>query len=310
MTGRSIIGIGETVLDIVLKEGKALAAVPGGSVFNSMVSLGRTAGKDFPDVPLVMVTQAGDDQVADLVTAFMEENHLDTRGVIHAACQSNISIAMLDAENNASYEFYRDAKAPLFQALEMTYGPGDILLFGSTFAVGADTREQVRRMLRPAREAGAMVYYDINFRKSRTADKETIRREVEANIALSDIVRGSAEDIEGLYGTDDAEAVYRAHIAPRCPVFICTRGADATEVFSPRARASFPVQRVETVTTIGAGDNFNAGILYGLLRDGIFREKARDLGPEDWPALVQTALRFSAEVCRSLFNYVSPDFQA
>jgi fructokinase len=70
------------------------------------------------------------------------------------------------------------------------------------------------------------------------------------------------------------------------------------------------VQRVETVTTIGAGDNFNAGILYGLLRDGIFREKARDLGPEDWPALVQTALRFSAEVCRSLFNYVSPDFQA
>ena len=37
---RKIIGIGETVLDIVFREGQPQAAVPGGSVFNSMISLG------------------------------------------------------------------------------------------------------------------------------------------------------------------------------------------------------------------------------------------------------------------------------
>ena len=38
---RKVIGIGETVLDIIFKGGKPIEAVPGGSSFNSVISLGR-----------------------------------------------------------------------------------------------------------------------------------------------------------------------------------------------------------------------------------------------------------------------------
>ena len=38
---RKIIGIGETIMDIIFKDGQPTAAVPGGSVFNSVISLGR-----------------------------------------------------------------------------------------------------------------------------------------------------------------------------------------------------------------------------------------------------------------------------
>ena len=38
---RKIIGIGETVLDIIFKDGQPIGAYPGGSTFNAMVSLGR-----------------------------------------------------------------------------------------------------------------------------------------------------------------------------------------------------------------------------------------------------------------------------
>ena len=38
---RKIIGIGETILDIIFKNGQPTKALPGGSVFNTMVSLGR-----------------------------------------------------------------------------------------------------------------------------------------------------------------------------------------------------------------------------------------------------------------------------
>ena len=64
---QSIIGIGETVLDIVFKENQPQAAVPGGSTFNAMISLGRTAGRQNPDLKLLMITQIGDDAVADIV---------------------------------------------------------------------------------------------------------------------------------------------------------------------------------------------------------------------------------------------------
>ena len=36
-----IIGIGETVFDILFKDGQPMKAVPGGSVYNSIISLGR-----------------------------------------------------------------------------------------------------------------------------------------------------------------------------------------------------------------------------------------------------------------------------
>lgn len=38
---RKIIGIGETILDILFRNGQPEAAVPGGSVYNGVVSLGR-----------------------------------------------------------------------------------------------------------------------------------------------------------------------------------------------------------------------------------------------------------------------------
>lgn len=38
---KKVIGIGETILDILFKDNRPMNAVPGGSVFNSIVSLGR-----------------------------------------------------------------------------------------------------------------------------------------------------------------------------------------------------------------------------------------------------------------------------
>lgn len=54
---KRVIGIGETVLDILFKNDQPQKAVPGGSTFNSIVSLGRAG------VPCVMVTEVGDDHI-------------------------------------------------------------------------------------------------------------------------------------------------------------------------------------------------------------------------------------------------------
>lgn len=305
LSERKIVGIGETVLDIVFRDGQPQAAVPGGSVFNAMVSLGRTVGKSHPDMPLVMVSQTGDDAVAGIITDFMKQNGLDTSGLQQDSGQSTVSLALLDAGSNARYEFFRDRGLPAFRTPQIPFRKDDILLFGSFFAVSPATGPQTRELVRAARAAGAIIYYDINYRKNHPAAPELI----EQNIALSDIVRGSDEDIQGLYGSPDAEAAYREHISALCPNFICTRGAEPAEVFSPGVRAVYPAAPVErVVSTIGAGDNFNAGILCALVREGFGRERLQALSCADWDRLVPTAMRFSAAVCESLQNYVGADF--
>lgn len=304
---RTVVGIGETVLDIVFKGNQPQAAVPGGSVFNAMVSLGRTAGKQFPGTRLVMASQTGTDAVADLITDFMRQNGLDTACIQQDPGQSTVSMALLDEHNNARYEFFRDTSLPPFRTPQIGFRAEDILLFGSFFAVSGATGPQTRALAQAAREAGALIYYDINFRRNHPADPATVRE----NIALCDIVRASDEDIEALWGETDPERAYRERIAPYCPNYICTRGARPAEVFSPGVRVTFPTAPVpRVVSTIGAGDNFNAGIVYGILRHGFTRERLGRLSEADWALLVPTAMRFSAAVCGSMQNYVGPDFHA
>lgn len=100
---RKVIGIGETILDIIFKNDQPHTAVPGGSVFNGLVSLGRLG------VPVSFISEVGNDHVGEIIRRFMEENHISTEFVDRFPDgKSPISLAFLDNENNANYTFYKD----------------------------------------------------------------------------------------------------------------------------------------------------------------------------------------------------------
>ena len=94
--------------------------------------------------------------------------------------------------------------------------------------------------------------------------------------------------------------------------FLCLKetGRDTVELRAESGfRGSYEVPDTPTVSTIGAGDNFNAGFIYGLVKHGITREQIEHgLSPEQWDRLIASAQDFSAECCKSLFNYVSKEF--
>jgi fructokinase len=72
---------------------------------------------------------------------------------------------------------------------------------------------------------------------------------------------------------------------------------------------SYGVPPTDTVSTIGAGDNFNAGFIYGLIRNGITRgDIERGLTETQWDEVIGCAQEFSADCCKSIFNYVSKEF--
>ena len=80
------------------------AAVPGGSTFNAMISLGRTVRKASPESVIRMVTEVGDDHIGDIVVSFMEKNGVCTDAVTrNEGTQSHISMAFLDDHNDGAY---------------------------------------------------------------------------------------------------------------------------------------------------------------------------------------------------------------
>ena len=69
---RKVIGIGETILDIIFRNDQPSAAVPGGSVFNGIVSLGRMG------VNVCFISETGNDHVGNIILQFMRDNHIPT----------------------------------------------------------------------------------------------------------------------------------------------------------------------------------------------------------------------------------------
>ena len=73
----------------------------------------------------------------------------------------------------------------------------------------------------------------------------------------------------------------------------------------------YPVPPTETVSTIGAGDNFNAGFVYGLIRYGITRDDIeRGFTEQQWDQIMACAQAFSANCCQTLNNSIDADFAA
>jgi fructokinase len=89
---------------------------------------------------------------------------------------------------------------------------------------------------------------------------------------------------------------------------VYTSSSNAVYVRTPSIRETFPVRKIEPVSTIGAGDNFNAGMVYGLFCNNLIINDLRNLSVRNWEMLVNYGVDFATEVCMSYDNYISPDF--
>lgn len=307
---RKITGIGETILDVVFKNNKPIAANPGGSTFNAIISLGRTVGRDFPDVEVCMISETGNDHVGGIISSFMEDSGV-AAGLLarNPGIQTPVSLAFLDEDNDAHYQFYRERSTPDSGKIDgIGFAQNDLVLFGSYFAVDPRVREYTVSILHRADAAGAILLYDVNFRKSHVGELDRIIGNILENCALSSIVRGSIDDFSLLFGVQDPERIYREHISALCPILICTCGAEPVHIFTPQMHLQIPVPQVETVSTIGAGDNFNAGLIYSIISMDLKKDDILSISEDTWRRITRIAGSFSAEVCCSIDNYVGKDF--
>lgn len=299
---RQIFTAGECILDIVFKNNEFISALPGGSKLNTAVSLGRL------HLPVSLISECCDDTVGQFILKFLEKSRVDTGLMARYEGQVRLAFAFLDQHNNASYTFYPGSSTASVVYPEPVFGPRDILLYGSFYAFKAENRPRVRHLVRRADEAGCILIYDPNFRKAHLNDLEQLMPAVLENIQMADIIRGSDEDFGNIFQCEEPKRIYQQVRSAGCRILILTRGSKDVFLFTEKLEKSYTVPSVPTVSTIGAGDNFNAGILYELFRQGIMRNELAGLPGERWDAIMETAIAFATHVCTQPESYVSWPF--
>ena len=284
---RKVIGIGETILDILFRNGQPTAAVPGGSVFNGLVSLSRAG------VPIRFISETG-----------MPTEHVN----VFPDGKSPVSLAFLNERNDAAYLFYKDYPRQRLDVVWPEVNEDDIVILGSYYALNPVLRDKIVELLDTARAKKAIVYYDPNFRSTYKEEAIKLAPTIIENLEYADIVRGSVDDFFYMYNLQDVDKIYKDKIKFYCRNFICTAGHKDIALRTARFSKDYPIPTVETVSTVGAGDNFNAGIIYGLLKLDIRYDELNDLDEARWNRVMDYGIAFATESCRSLNNSISPEF--
>ena len=286
---RKVIGIGETILDIIFRNDQPSAAVPGGSVFNGIVSLGRMG------VNVCFISETGNDHVGNIILQFMRDNHIPTDHVnVFPDGKSPVSLAFLNEHSDAEYIFYKDYPKQRLDVLFPSINEDDIIVIGSYYALNPVLRDKILELLDIAKEKRAIVYYDPNFRSSHKNEAMKLAPTIIENLEYADIVRGSLEDFYYMYGIKDVEKIYKDKIKFYCPLFLCTAGAERISLRTNAISKEYPVAPLEAVSTIGAGDNFNAGLIYGMLKYDVRYRDLQHLSEETWDKVIQCGQDFAA----------------
>ena len=299
---RKIFGIGETVLDIIFKNDQPQAAKAGGSVLNSVVSMGRFG------LPVSFISEYGLDDVGRMIDNFLKNNGVDT-SFVHRFHQGStaLALAFLDDKNDAHYTFYKDFPG---KRLDIDF-PGiendDIIQCGSFYAIWPEIREKFKRFISSAKEKGALILYDPNFRKTHLSELDVLKPLIIENMQMANLVRGSDEDFRNIFGVNNPDEAWDI-VKNYCKCLVYTANDEGVFVRTPAFSGKFPVQKIIPVSTIGAGDNFNSGMITSIYHKSIKKEQLEELTEKVWSDVIETAVAFATHVCMSYENYISPEF--
>lgn len=245
--------IGEALVDIVV----GAAAHAGGSPMNVAVGLARLGEQT------VLHTRIGPDAHGELIRSHLADAGVRLGAASLVAEPTWTATATLDAEGKAQYGFALGGAiaVPALGELRLVHT-------GSIGALRTEEADAVRAAFRTA-DPGILRSFDPNIRADVMGDAARERTVLLARECQ--VLKLSDEDADWLRPGTDPWAVLEEFAALGVRFAVVTRGGAGCLALVDGIRYDRPARPVGVVDTIGAGDAFMSGLLFGLLRDGTDR---------------------------------------
>jgi fructokinase len=299
---RKVYCIGETVYDIIFKNRVPKASKAGGSMLNSTVSMGKI------NLPVHFLSEYGTDEIGKDIDSFLKSNNVNTDFVYrYNEGKTSIAIAFLNENNDASYTFYKELPLKRMDIEFPKITSEDIVLFGSFYSVNHEIRKQLKNFIQQAKEAGALIIYDPNFRKAHLFELNKLMPFIIENMQMASIVRGSDEDFKMIFNDDTLEKAYE-HVSDYCEYMVYSMNCNGVKLVGPNILVHQKSLEINPLSTIGAGDNLNAGLIYGFFKENIDSRNLNNCSSETWERIISHGIRFATDVCLSYDNYISDKF--
>jgi fructokinase len=257
--------IGEALIDLVPgDQPRTYQAVPGGSPYNVAIGLARLGHRT------ALMARLGDSGFGRVLRDRAGAEGIDLDAAPHAAEPATLAVVSLDAEAQASYDFYVNGTADWqWTSEEIDRAPAGtaVLHFGSIASWTSPGDAPILGLVDKARRRGdVLISYDPNIRPGLLADHGHGQRMVERAVQLAHLAKASTDDVAWLYPDRTLQEVAGHWLQLGATVVVFTRGADGADAFTkPGWSVHRPTRDIAVVDTVGAGDSFTAGLIGSLI---------------------------------------------
>lgn len=266
-----VVTLGETMVSLrtgtALRLGGTLTMTMAGAESNVAIGLARLGHR------VRWGGRVGADEVGAFIlrTLRAESVGLDTVGV-DPERPTGLMLAERRVADISRVSYYRagsagSALSGADAAACLADNPRVLHVTGITPALSASAADAVATAVRLARQAGALVSVDVNFRSGLWAP-EVARPVLSELVRSADIVIASEDEL-GLVVNEANESAAAVELAAYgVTQLVITRGAKGATVWHEGTAHHVAAIPVTVLDTIGAGDAFAAGYLSGVL-DGL-----------------------------------------
>jgi fructokinase len=293
-----ILSCGDALIDFVparAADGReAVTPAVGGSCLNIAVGLARLG------IPTGFVGGISTDLFGRMIADHAAASNVDLRHATRSDRQTTLAFVRLIA-GESQYAFYDTETASAnwtYRRGSMAFDAVDAVHIGSTTLVHDGGAAEAGLLIADAKPT-ATISFDPNCRPNLVRDQKAYRARMSAFAANADVVRMSDVDFEYLFGEEDFAARAAALLATGPSLVVITRGTNGALAWHRAAGAvEVDAPTVDVVDTIGAGDSFQAALLFALHRLGrIARDKLQTIDAGDLRRVLSFACRCAALTC-------------
>jgi fructokinase len=265
--GELLIDFVSTAADVGIAGSPGFIKAPGGAPANVAVGLAKLG------VDTGFVGKVGDEPFGSFLRDVVAAEGVDVGHLlIGEGARTTLAFVATRSDQTKDIAFYRNPGADMLlspEELDREYlRTAKVFHFGSVSLSESPCREATLEAARYAKEAGALISYDPNWRPALWRDHDEARRLIWEAMRLADLAKLAEEEWEFITGTPEFEAGARRILDCGARWVVATRGEKGCWFTNGRETGELPAFRVDVVDTLGAGDAFVAALLSKLLTAG------------------------------------------
>ena len=283
-----IVVAGEALVDLVIEPNGSVTAALGGAPFNTARACGRLGAE------VAFLGAISDDRFGRMLRTRLVDDHVSIDQIVTVDLPTTLAAAELDGNGAATYRFYfAGTSAPALcrvpDGLET-----DVVFTGGLGLVLEPMAATVEALVADV-SSRSLVMIDVNCRPNIVPDRDTYVARIGRVLANADVAKVSDEDVAYLLPGDDPVDAARSLLDRGPRAVLLTAGGGGVRVLTAERETVVPVEPVEVVDTIGAGDSFGGGFLSWWQAAGLERADVGSL--ELLGAAVSAANEVAGVVC-------------